>query len=534
MIVKGIVVAIQNKNREALGTSRDSVFQTSGISGHTRKRLSKILVISENSTDIYMIKKLLLKSDGYIIHEAATLPAALKVINYISIDLVLVDDMFSIIDGYEIVEKLNHIESTKNIPKIILLTTDYKTEKKESFSCENLDFVKKPLDSVIFKLRVKSLIKNRDKKEDRKSYFKHLAQEKFLEAQAEMAIYQEIFETSDNIMCIYDKDSDEVVESNAIFEKFFLNLNSFNRIMATPLLARKFVPVIDEANYLNYYDPKEWMHTLITGEGFTYLIKLHRDFKEYSFNIFVKKIALKNKDLYLIKLSNVYDYLPQNKHAKVDSKLQLKEKNFDVFKDDFLALRNELGYHKNVNPKIEKLLYQLSSKLSIVCEDASIVRDFGQAKEFNVYFTIVQLLKDKFFNQNIYINGKKVDKMLDENGETLYLDLNVDALYDLVFGLLNHYYGNDFSTGKQKRLDISVYTQNSALMIKIKLEALVEDDIKESFVNKIFNKNTKVTPEEISDMLPKNVKQSLALLEADIKKEEETNSSSFIITIDLD
>jgi len=526
-------VVIKDKDIQELGTRADSVFHSSTSVGK-HKKLSKVLLISENSSDIYMIKKLLPKCDGYIIHEADTLSAALKVMNYLNLDLIVVDDMLSHIDGYEIVTKLNHIDITKDIPKIILLTTGYKTEKKESFHSENLDFVRKPLDSVIFKLRVSSLINNSKQKVDRKSYFKQLSAQKFQEAQAMMNIYQEIFETSENIMCIYDPKSKKIVESNAIFEKFFLNLNSFNRIVSNPRLARKFVPYRDEANYLNYYDPTEWMQTLVDGGSFTYLVKLHRDFKEYSFNIFINKVTIGQADVYVLKLSNIYDYLPQKNTLKADTKLQLKEKNLEEFKDDFLKLRGILWNQKLDNSELEKLIYKLSTKLSIICDDSSIVQDAGRRKEVNIYFSIVQLLKEKFINRNIHVNDKKVDKFLEENSEQLFVPINADAMNDLLFGILNNYYGSYFaSTFEHKRLDISLYEKDKHMMMEITLDAYEEPMGDKSLVDKISNHSSELNMDETLDTLPKRVKQSLQLLNAEIKKIEENNSSTFVVSIAL-
>ena len=526
-------MAIEYKEKKELGSCADSVFNTPSTH-EVSKKLLKILVISENSSDIYIIKKFLPKNEGYIIHEAASLSGALKVMNYLNLDLILIDDMLSEIDGYDVVSKLNHIDITKDIPKIILLTTDYKSDKKESFHSENLDFVKKPLDKVIFKLRVKSLIKNSHYKLDRKSYFRHLASQKFEEAQSLMNIYQEIFESSENIMCIYDSENEKIVESNALFEKFFLNLNSFNRIISNPRLARKFVPFRDEANYLNYYHPKDWMQTLIEGGSFTYLVKLQRDFKEYSFNISVKKIMHDERAIYLIKLSNIYDYLPQKNSEKNNMKLSLKEKNLAVFKDDFLTLRKLLWQQSNKDEKIETLLYQLSTKLSIVCDDSSIVQDADKSSEINVYFTIVQLLKNKFSQSNVHINDKKVDRFLEENSETYFAALDGDAIHDLLFGLLNNYYAGHFSDHiEYRRLDIALYEEERHLVIEIKLDVADEAINDESFVDKIFHTKREYSKDEIIDTLPKSMKQALLTLKAEIKKWEENNHSTYVIKMPL-
>jgi putative two-component system response regulator len=521
-------VAIENEERAQLGTSADvNAYKTSSQRNH--QKVFKILLMSENSSDIFMIKKMLPKNDGYKIYEVSTLSRALKVLNYLSIDLMLIDDMLSNVDGYECVYKLNQLDVAKEIPKIIFLTQDYKTEKKESVQDDNLDFVKKPFDAVIFKLRVKSMLKSSTDKIDRKSYFKQLSNDAFLEAHAYMGIYQEIFESSEKMMCIYDAQQGEIVEANAIFEQFFINVNAFNRIVSHDRIARKFVPLMDEANYLNYYAPSEWMQTLIDGMGFTYLVKLKRDYKEYSFNISVQKMHLANRTLYLIKLFNIYDYLPQNPREKSATKLPLKEQNLGVFKDDFLHLREQFKRLKTDNKDIETLLYQMSSKLSIVCDDVSIVQDYNQQKEINVYFILVSLLKDRFMDKNIYINNHKVDKFLEENEQEIYLPLDANAIHDVIFGILNNYYGNTFNTTTTyKRLDVTVH-RDEALHITLKMDKSA-DASGNTLVGKWFSK---LQDSQEEAMLPKNVKTALSILQGDIEKIEEKGQILFNIKIPL-
>ena len=383
---------------------------------------------------------------------------------------------------------------------------------------------------MIFKLRVTSLIRQNAHKTDRRNYFKQLAEQKFEEARADMSIYQEIFETSESIMCIYDAHKKQVVESNAVFEKFFLNLRSFNRIISNPRLARKFVTTMEEVNYLNYYNPEEWMDTLIEAESFTYLVKLKRDFKAYSFNIFVKQIMIGAHKLYLIRLSNVYDYLPQKASERMRSKMHLKEKNLEVFKTDFLELRDTLMQGQVDDEKIQKLLHHLGVKLSIVCDDASIVEKAAKREERNVYCILVQLLKEKFIDKKILINHQRVHKLLEENSESHYAVLNTDAFYDLIFSLLNNYYGSTFnSQASQEQIEILLSVKKDILSIEIKLAV----DNKGAFVEKIFSKNSQEKEENIVDSLPKMAKKSLALLQADIRRIKEQNHSILSINIPL-
>ncbi len=525
-------MAMREEVIEKLGRSSDSIFGENSYENSAHKKNYKLLVISENSSEIYMIKKFLPKEEGFIIHDAPTLSMGLKVLNYLSIDLIVVDDKLSNIDGYEVVSKLNQIEISKEIPKIILLTTDYKTDKKESFNADNLDFVKKPLDSVIFRLRAKNLIKNSSKKSDRKSYFRQLSYAKFQEAQSYMQVYQEIFDSSENLLCIYDASRDEIIESNDLFEKFFLNLHALNRILKNPKLARKFVTYMEEINYLNYYHPSEWMSTLIEGKDFNFIVKLQRDYKEYSFNIFVKKIALDHHSYYLLKLSNIYDYLPTKAKQENDAKLTLKEKNFTVFKEDFLKLRELLWYQNIENSEVEKILYQLSTKLSIISDDPSLVVDFSTRKEINIYFFMVELLKKRFSDKQIYLNNKKIDKFIEEEAESILTKLNPQIFQDLIFGLLNNYYGSYFTdTIEHQRLDIELFEEGDHICVEMTMQMQEELASHGSFVDKLFHKQKEDITDDIVESLPKNVKQSLSLLNAEIKKIDSQKETKFIITI---
>jgi DNA-binding response OmpR family regulator/GTPase SAR1 family protein len=525
-------VAIEENEIESLGNSKDFLFEKNSFSSSED---FKVLVISENSSEIFMVKKLLSKSEGFVVHEAATLSAALKVVNYLKLDLIIVDDRLSGLDGYDVVEKFNHIEMTKDIPKLILMTADYKVEKRRSLNAKS-DFVTKPLDGLLFKLRVKSLLERVDKNSAYEGYFTTRSLKYFKEAQHAMYLYHDIFQSDENIMMIYDAKRGEVVESNAIFEKFFLPIPAFNRILKNPKLARKFVPFVDEVNYLNYYHPDAWMETIILGREFHYQLKLHRDFKEYSFTISVKRVSNNMEDIYLVKLSNIYDYLPQKESVKKEEmKLSLKEKNLSDFKEEFLTLRNLLWQQNMKSEKIDKVLYTLSTKLSILCEDASIIDEDAQSREINLYFLLVRLLKEKFLNRNIYLNGERIDLAFDEHREELYVDLKADAVIDLVFGLLNNYYGNYFNTSMQhKRLDISLHRDQDSVMIDMKLDRVDVQDSSFSLIDKIFHKNSESLDSSVTDALPKNVKQALLTLNGHIKKVEEGDKSIFTLYIPIE
>ena len=491
----------------------------------------KLLVLCENRSDIFMINKIFTLTEGYKIYEVHSLHEALKALNYLSFDLILVDDMLSEIDGYECVDKLNLLDVAKHTPKIILLTEDYKLEKKENFQRDNVDFVKKPFDATLFKLRVKSLLTISEAKCNQKSYFNRLSHEALNDAASYMSVYQDIFQQSEKMMCLYDAAIGEVVEANAIFEKFFSHPYTFNRIMKHERMAQKFVPYMDEVNYLNHYKTSEWISTLLGSEGMSYMVKIKQDFKEYSFHITLQEIEISNRIIYVVKFFNIYDYLPQNFSQPKDSSITLKERNFSSFKTEFLDLRERLRSLEIKDHLVENLLYQMSSKLSIVCEDPTIVQKFDMREEVNAYFIVASLLKRHFLDKDISLEGKKVSKFLEENAYEYLLSIDASALHDLVYGILQSYYSNELGMVENYApVDIRL-EMDKAFTILIEVPN-VSSSAPDNLLEKIFS-SSDVRSKEQAKALPKRLKQAIEILKCEIEKIEQEKERIYKITINL-
>ena len=138
----------------------------------------KVLIISESSSDIFMINNFLSKNSGFRVDEAVNLSSAFKIINHLSLDLIIVDDMLSQIDGYSVVDKLNSDPISRHIPKILLLSENYNIDKKNSIQNDNVTFIQKPLNAIDFKYKVRSTI---ELFYQSNGYFQNMADIKYLE-----------------------------------------------------------------------------------------------------------------------------------------------------------------------------------------------------------------------------------------------------------------------------------------------------------------------------------------------------------------
>lgn len=119
-----------------------------------------ILIIDDIEDNIYTLKFLLNSNfEDLEILEATSAKDAIFLIMQNDVDLILSDIQMPEIDGFELVEYLQSVPSTSQIP-IVLITGIYHDDiyKKRAFSLstEVVDFISKPIDDEVLcqKLRV--------------------------------------------------------------------------------------------------------------------------------------------------------------------------------------------------------------------------------------------------------------------------------------------------------------------------------------------------------------------------------------------
>ena len=108
-------------------------------------KLNHILLI-EDDKDILEVLKDLLESEGYVISCAENGKVAM---NFLSAsnelpDLILVDLMMPLMNGFEFCQRIVEIDRLKSIPVIVMSADGHIEKKKEQLNvCE---YLKKPLD----------------------------------------------------------------------------------------------------------------------------------------------------------------------------------------------------------------------------------------------------------------------------------------------------------------------------------------------------------------------------------------------------
>lgn len=116
----------------------------------------QILVV-EDIKNTAKLMKAVLKRAGYEVHEAGNGAEALEVMDKQHIDLIVLDVMMPIMDGYEFTERLR--TTGDNTPILMVTAKDLPEEKCKGFIVGTDDYMVKPVNENELILRIKALLR---------------------------------------------------------------------------------------------------------------------------------------------------------------------------------------------------------------------------------------------------------------------------------------------------------------------------------------------------------------------------------------
>lgn len=122
-----------------------------------------ILVVDDNP-DILFFLETVLTAEGYAVEVANSGISALAKITASPPDLVLLDVMMPVMNGYEVTQRLRHHPQLATIP-IILLTAYPEVDMVEGLDIGGDMFMRKPLDETLLLARIRALLRFLDRVE---------------------------------------------------------------------------------------------------------------------------------------------------------------------------------------------------------------------------------------------------------------------------------------------------------------------------------------------------------------------------------
>jgi DNA-binding response OmpR family regulator len=118
--------------------------------------VSRTILIVDDQPEITELLNLYLKKEGFHIIEAHDGMDAFQLIAKEKIDLMLVDIMMPIIDGYQLIKK---VRETLRVPIIIISAKQEDQDKIEGLSLGADDFIQKPFNPLEVVARVQALLR---------------------------------------------------------------------------------------------------------------------------------------------------------------------------------------------------------------------------------------------------------------------------------------------------------------------------------------------------------------------------------------
>jgi DNA-binding response OmpR family regulator len=489
----------------------------------------KILVITQKNIDLELITKSLQSIGNCKVYEAGNLKAAFKITSHLDIDLIIVDEKLPSAEGFEIIDKLNSRKLLREIPKILLITSNFKKERYNTYRDINLDFLRKPIDPMMLQARINTLFKNMHKQRAH-SIFEEMMTDKIEEAKAFLGIYKSFLDVDENILFIYDRKLNRVVEGNKVFLRFFEDINDVNKVLRSKYIFKKFVPYMEDANYLNHYDFGEWCELSSMSEDFHFALRIEKEATPYSFTLLSKQVEISDHEMYVVKLLNNQNFLPATTEENI-----LDEKKQKQINDELAQIKYELELDEEQRsyPRIRLSLRKISELVNENKKENVLEFKEANLHLVNAYFVLASLLKSYASYKTLYLNEFFVDKNLEENQEEIYVRIDPNALQDTLKGIIDSYFTAPVSYDK-RRIKVNIYTHGDELRVEVRASERKESFRNKSVFSKLLKRDELTLPvKDHADILPKNVQQAVEILKADVKHFSVDGDTIFLIKIPL-
>lgn len=127
--------------------------------------MNDILIVDDNE-NIRKLIEIYLKREGFNIYHAANGEEALEIIDKVKIELIVLDVMMPVMDGYELTKVLR--DAGYIVPILMVTAKDTYPDKKKGFDLGIDDYITKPIDMEELVLRVKALLRRSRISQDKK------------------------------------------------------------------------------------------------------------------------------------------------------------------------------------------------------------------------------------------------------------------------------------------------------------------------------------------------------------------------------
>ena len=128
---------------------------------NVRREGGEVIVVVDDIKDNVHFLVDTLKAEGYRIRPALSGAAALTIIENETPDMVLLDIMMPVMDGYEVCRRIRERPEARNVPIIFLSALDDIANKVKGFHAGGIDYITKPFmaEEVLVRIRAHLSVK---------------------------------------------------------------------------------------------------------------------------------------------------------------------------------------------------------------------------------------------------------------------------------------------------------------------------------------------------------------------------------------
>lgn len=131
------------------------------MTDNVEKAGGEVIVVVDDIKDNVHFLVDTLKTEGYRVRPALSGAAALTIIENETPDMILLDIMMPVMDGYEVCRQIRERQETRNVPVIFLSALDDAADKVKGFHAGGIDYITKPFmaEEVLARIRAHLSVK---------------------------------------------------------------------------------------------------------------------------------------------------------------------------------------------------------------------------------------------------------------------------------------------------------------------------------------------------------------------------------------
>ena len=139
----------------------------------TKNELANVLIVDDVTSNLVILTEMI-KNAGYIARPVKSVKQAMKAMEVVLPQLILLDISMPDMDGYEFCELLKQDVKTRNIPIIFISAMNAKEDKIKGFKVGAVDFISKPFEVEEVTMRINNHLKIYNMQQELEMYNKRL------------------------------------------------------------------------------------------------------------------------------------------------------------------------------------------------------------------------------------------------------------------------------------------------------------------------------------------------------------------------